>query len=250
MNNNETKKDDIKDFILRKINTKELSMRPKLYFTLKIVAVAMLAALVLLVSIFILNFILFSIRINSHDVLLGFGPRGWSAFFHFFPWPLLALDAVFIALLGFLLRTFRFGYKTPVLYLLVGLLAGSAILGFVVDRGTGMNERFLRDSDSRRMHPPFGDIYGHARRPLPPGSGFFSGTIESIEGNIIMVRDAKSTTTLKVILPENSTSATTTGLTVGDTVFGAGDMKDGAIEAFGIRKAREDGAVPGRFLKN
>lgn len=249
MNNHELKKDDIKDYILRKINTKELSMRPKLFFTLKIVAVAMLAALVLLVSIFILNFILFSIRINSHDALLGFGPRGWSAFAHFFPWPLLILDIIFVTLLGFLLRKFRFGYKTPVLYLLVALLGGSAVLGFVVDRGTGMNERFLRNSDERKGPPPFGDIYGHARRPLPPGSGLFSGVIESIDGRTLFVKDARSTTTLKVILQENNTRATTTGLAVGDMVFGAGEMKEGVMEAYGVRKASKDGSFPPRFLR-
>lgn len=248
MKNNNTN-ESIKETLLRKINTKELEMRPKLYFTLKVVAVAMLAALVLLISVFILNFILFGIRINSHDVLLGFGPRGWSAFLHFFPWPLLVLDILFIALLGFLLRQFRFGYKTPVLYLAAALLVGSAILGFVVDRGTGMNERLLRNSDAHQARPPFCDIYGHARRPLPPGSGIFSGIIESIDGNTILVKDTKSTTTLKVVLPRDNARATTTGLVVGDMVFGAGDLKDGAIEAFGLRKAREDGTIPNRFLK-
>ncbi|MCK9344897.1 MAG: hypothetical protein M0P64_02075 [Candidatus Pacebacteria bacterium] len=238
MNNHEPKK-NIKEAILRKIETRELSMRPKLYFTLRIVSIAVLALAVLLISVFILNFILFSIRINSHEALLSFGPRGWSAFFHFFPWVPLLLDVVLVVALSRLLRHFRFGYKTPVLYLLGALIVATSLVGITVERGTHINERLLRQSDERGLPPPFGGMYGHARRNLPPGAGVCLCTVLSIEGNTLSVQDTKSTTTLKVLIPENSRRATTTGLVVGETIFVAGEVKDGVMQAFGIKKAEE-----------
>ncbi|MFA5996868.1 MAG: hypothetical protein WC791_00055 [Candidatus Paceibacterota bacterium] len=236
MNNNETKQSSIKDAILHKIHTKELSMRPKLYFTIKVVSTAVLSLAVLLISVFIINFILFSIRINSHEMLLSFGPRGWGAFFHFFPWGLLILDIALIFILERLVRHFRFGYKIPVLYLLLGLLASIGLLGFAIDRGTDMNERMLRRSDAGRQHSQPFDIYRGVRHPIGPGSALCLCKVKSIVDGAIVVRDTRSTTTLTLVLDDKAPYATSTGIVVGDTVFVAGEMKGGVVNVFGIKK--------------
>lgn len=236
MENNKTKHNSIKEAILHKINAKELSMRPKVYFTLKLAAAAVLTLAVMLISVFILNFILFSIRINGHNALLGFGPRGWGAFLHFFPWGLLVTDIVFILVLERLVRNFRFGYRVPTLYLLAGLVASTALLGFAIDRGTDVNDRLLRHSDAQHGHPPFIDIYGNARRPIPPSSGLCLCTVQSIDDDTIIVKDTRSTTTLTLTFNDEAPYATSTGLHVGDTVFVAGEVRDGAVNAFGLKK--------------
>jgi hypothetical protein len=73
-----------KEPLMHKIEAQEISMRPKIYFTLQIAALVFVALATLVVSIIIFNFILFSIRINSHDSLLYFGSRGFEAFLSFF----------------------------------------------------------------------------------------------------------------------------------------------------------------------
>lgn len=233
----------MRERILEKIDSQELSMRPKIYFTLKVAALVLVALAVLAISIFIFNFILFSVRINSHDSLLGFGPRGIEAFLLFFPWVWLAFDIALISLLEWLLRGFRFGYKIPVLYLLLFIFVITTFTALAIDRGTDVNDRLLRRADRHEL--PFGgEFFEGARRPMP-GSGVCICTITAIKGNVLSVLDTRngSSTSLTVVLPLNDPRATTTLLIVGDTVFIAGDVEKGMIRAFGVRKVSPENRI-------
>jgi hypothetical protein len=227
---------NMRERLLQKIELQELSMRPKVYFTLRVVALVLLALAVLVVSILILNFILFSLRINSHESLLSFGPRGVLVFLQFFPWWLLLLDVALISLVEWLLRGFRFGYKIPVLYLLLGVIAITTVSALLIDRGTNVNDRLLGRADRHEL-PFVGEFIEHARQPRP-GSGVCVCRITAIAGNTITVADQRtgSTTSLTIVLPENDPRATTTMLEVGDTVVIAGDVDEGVIHAFGVHK--------------
>jgi hypothetical protein len=153
--------DTLKEKILKEIRSGQVTMRPRAYFVLQVAALVLLGLVVLLVSVFIFNFILFSIRLNHIDMLLGHGPRGWGAFTHFFPWTLFIIDVALIALAEWLMQQFRFGTKVPVLYLLGGLLLMTALVGLVVDRGTPLNDDLFQMRHG--LPPPFGDVYGSAR---------------------------------------------------------------------------------------
>ncbi len=232
----------IKDQLLRDIRSGQLAMRPKFYFTLKMLALAAVALAALVVSIAILNFILFSIRIGGHDSLLSFGPRGFWAFIMFFPWSLLMVDIGLIVLLQWLLRKFRFGYQVPVLYLLAGLVVATTAAGFVIDRGTPLNDQ-LYEMRGHGLPSPLGRFYDRAHLPPPPGSGVCKCTITAIEGNMLTVKDTREgTTTFTVLLPANDPRATTTNLDIGDVIFVAGDMQDGVIRAFGVRELPSGGS--------
>ncbi len=230
---------NIKDTILGKIRSEQILMRPRLYFTLQVVGSIILALCVFFISIFIVNFILFSLRINGHDAYLGFGPRGVEAFLRFFPWELLVLDAALVVALQWMLRQFRVAYQMPVLYLIGGLIAFSVIAGVGLDRGTQFNDEMLNQADQHQLGP-FDEIYIHARRPPPIGEGFCHCIVTAISNNTITVQDSRSTTTLTVILPDDDDRATTTGLQVGDTVLVAGDRDGNTITAFGVRKVPAD----------
>jgi hypothetical protein len=237
MEHNEQKSTNIKDAILAKIHSKELLMHPKYYFGLRVAGLAVVSVLMLLISVFILNFLLFSIRINSEDVFLNFGPRGWGAFLHFFPWDLLAIDAILMLILLGLLRQFRFGYKSPLIYLLLGIALLTFGAGFVIDRTTGINEHFLRQADAGGLPGPIGDFYGHARSMPGPGQGVCRCTILYINGHMLGVSDIRQpSTTFTIMLPQDDERATTSGLQAGDTIFIAGEKVPDGIRAFGIRK--------------
>jgi hypothetical protein len=153
---------DLKDQILQKIKTKEVVMRPRLYFTLQIVMVIAVALGVFLISTFIINFISFGVR-RSGDL---------DMFMEFFPWVLLVLDIVFVGVLLWLIRHFRFGTRVPVLYLFGGLLLGILVLGATIDRFTSVNERLLERADENHLPPPFGNLYRDVHRhehhpPMP-----------------------------------------------------------------------------------
>ncbi len=236
MEHNPTPHSDMKDRLLRKIDARELLMRPKIYFTLQVAALTLVAIAVLLVSIFIFNFIFFSIRINSRDSLLGFGPRGIWAFLAFFPWMFLLVDVVLVLVLEWLLRKFRSGNRIPALYLLFGLIGLTVVTGLFIDRATGINDRMLLRSDEHLLPPPLDAFYGGARHHFAPESGICTCIITAIDGTVVYLRDADGTTTLTAVLPLNDPRATTTLLKVGDIVIVAGDRRGDEIKAFGVHR--------------
>ena len=227
----------LKEKVLGKIQAKKLSMHPKYYFWMRVAALVVVSILVLLISVFIFNFLLFSIRISSSDAFLGFGLRGWQAFLAFFPWDLLAVDAVLVAVLLWLLRQFKFGYKNPMLYVLLGICVLTVGAGIAVDQTTGINERFLKDAHEHRLPPPLIGLYGRAERMPGPGNGVCRCMIISIDGRTLIVSDLKaSTTPFTLMLPPNDPRATTSNLQAGDVIFVAGERAGETINVFGIRK--------------
>ncbi len=222
----------IKEKILEQIQSEKLEMRPQFYFTLKVAALIILALAILAISVFIFNFILFSLRINGQEELLHFGPRGFSAFLHFFPWSWLLLDLIFIGFLGHLIRRFKFGYKVPALYLGGAIVLLTLLVGFTFDRGTRVNDRVF----VRAVH-----------HPIPPREGICKCTVIDVDGNKMIVIDNRfgTTTRFSVILPFDVPYATTSRIQKGDVVFIAGDLRDDVIHAFGVKKLIRRDRVPG-----
>jgi len=236
--NNLHKPHNLRENVLQRIHRERLVMKPRLYFTLKLTALILVVLAILGISIFLINFIFFSIRINNQDTLLGFGPRGFTTFLHFFPWSWFIIDLILIAGLQWILRRFRFGYKIPALYLLAGICAISALVGIALDKGTNINDRILRRAEVHRLPAPFIGLYGQVRKPFRPKSGVCKCMIVSIDKNVLIVEDTRSGTTTirKIILPMDDARATSTLLEIGDSIFIAGDERDDIIYAFGIRK--------------
>lgn len=231
----------IKDTILSKIDSKEISMRTKKYFVGKTVALIALVSAVLIVSAGLFNFIFFSIRIHSHGYLLSFGPQGFSLFLMLFPWWMLVLDAALIVILEWLIRKFRFGYKVPVLYLLLVLLGVAALLGFTTDRITPVNDRLLHRADSHQLPRTINGFYEGFRRPPRPEHGVCNCVITAIDGQILSAYEKNDPSRLfTIFVPENDQTMQT--LSLGDTIFAAGNLHDGVLYTFGIRKTTDETA--------
>ncbi len=64
---------NIKLQVLDKIQSGDISMRPKYYFFLKVAAVTLVSFLVLIISSFLVSFVVFSIVQSGRLFLLGFG---------------------------------------------------------------------------------------------------------------------------------------------------------------------------------
>ncbi len=232
--------ESIKDAVLTRITRGDVPMRPRSYFLIRIMALVALVLAIFLVTILIANFILFSIRINSHDELLHFGYRGFTLFIKFFPWPLLVLDVILIAIAQRLLSYFRFGYRYSMLFffgLFALIVAG---VGFAIDRGTGINDSLLHHDDRHQL--PFGidGFYRGVRLPPPPDSGICRCRITAISGNVLSSIDVDTrhghagTARTIIVNPAEPLLAT---LHVGNIVFALGNMAPGTttINAAGIR---------------
>jgi hypothetical protein len=235
----QTKKINIKEAILAKIKKEELRMKPKTYFMLKLAALVAVLLGVLIFSVFICNFILFSIRVSGHGTLLSFGPQGVLQFLRFFPWLYLILDIALIVLLEWLVRQFRFGYKIPALRLLFGILLFTMVVSVFIDRVTPFNDKLLDKAEHHHLSQPLGNFYEHARRPPPPDSGVCRCTILTVEGNTVTAESADHEDALfTIVVPENNAQIDYDSLKVGNTVFVAGRFVDGILHAFGIHALR------------
>jgi len=227
-----------KESILAKIREKRVTMRPKIHFTLEAFLTGFVALVILAVSIALVNFILFSLRINGHEALLGFGPRGINKFLFVFPWPLLVLDVLLIIFLETQLRRFKFGYRSPVLYLLLALLAIAIGSGLALDRATSVNDLMLHQAEHGGLPPPLGELYEHIRTPAPHERGIYRGTITAIGTSTLSLQhddlDAdKDEAGYTVILPPGFDSST---LAVGERIYVAGEMHGSLIQAFGVHQ--------------
>lgn len=160
--------DTIKDRVLSRIEEGRVHVHSKYYFYAKVALTLLVALLALLVSIFIFNFILFSLFAEHRAPLLGYGPSGYWLFLILFPWPLLAIDLVLLALLQQLLRVFEFGYKKPVIYLFFASLVVIGACGFFVYAHTGLNSRIEQEAHHRHFLRPVESFFNDAHLPPPP----------------------------------------------------------------------------------
>ena len=75
---------------LEKITSGEIKMRPKTYFVLKAILIVLGIVFAVCFSLYIISFILFSLRSTGVLYLPGFGFPGIKAFFVMLPWILIA----------------------------------------------------------------------------------------------------------------------------------------------------------------
>lgn len=227
---------NMKDAVLAQIREQKVSMRPKLYFTLKAVAVLVVAGVILLVTVGIFNYISFSERVNGHESLLMFGPRGILLFLAIFPWPLLILDILLVVLLESLLRRFQFAYRRPVLYLILLFAVGAFALGVVLDRATHFNDDLLQRIDHKQLPPPLGFLYVDARRPAPHDRGIFRGTIVNVATSTFTLihddYDKDQDDGTYEILPPPETPLQ--NFSLGERLYVAGTVENGIVHAYGI----------------
>lgn len=142
--------------VLEKIQHNELEPYSKSYFRLKLVSLVALIASIFIVSLLFISFMFFSIRMGSPNMDFGFDGAHLQMFMVLFSWKLFIIDIVFIIFLVLLLRAFRFGYKIPVLYLMILLILVLSVLSFVLDRGIHFHERMLDRVDHHTL--PFFDV--------------------------------------------------------------------------------------------
>ncbi|MBA3732775.1 hypothetical protein H0W91_00130 [Patescibacteria group bacterium] len=231
MSNATEQNNNLKDLVLRKIESGELSMKPKYYFVLKVSLLIFIAFVTFMLSALLVSYILFSLREGGQFFLIGFGTRGLYEFFMVFPWLLLGLDILLLLFLDWLLKSFRFGYNSPIIYLFSGSLLLITVLGSLINF-TSFHDNMMRRAEGKNL-PFAGGLYDGLRKSH---DGLFLGTIVAIEGNEFMItnsdNDPRFSETIKVIATINADIQNRFSL--GDKVFIAGDVVNGAIHAYGV----------------
>ncbi|HVY35902.1 MAG TPA: hypothetical protein VG982_01325 [Candidatus Paceibacterota bacterium] len=234
-----------KNIVLKKILSGEVSMRPKLYFTLKTIALAATVILTTIVSSLLVSFIIFAVKVSGHIFLFGFGGRGFFMFLSLFPWTLLVIEVLLLLILDALLKHFKFGYRYPLLYILSAIGVVSICCGVGINQ-TNLHPTLLEHANEGRL-PVFGGLYEHAfHPPQDHGRGIYRGTITVInDGTFTLFHDDVDSDSddglEQVIVPPPLQPQFHDLFQVNDQVFVAGKRTEtGALEAYGIRKLNDD----------
>lgn len=239
-NNKNQKPDNLKNAILEKIKSGNVKMKPRAYFILQVVLLVIVASLVLASSSIIASYIIFGIRASGHQFLLGFGLRGIWIFFLTFPWLILALDIALVVVFDRLVKQFKFGYRSPLVYLLAATLFLTVGAAFLINM-TSFHRQLLLRAEKRQL-PVVGNFYENLRRSARD-VGVFRGVVVSVSGNSFILKRSdndkdESADQWKVVAPDGVEMDSI--LKPGDNVFVAGIINGNEIRAYGIRKLLSD----------
>lgn len=221
--------------VLDTIRSGKIGMRSRTYFILRTLLIGVGAASILLLSLFVLSFIFFSLRESGIHFLLEFGSPGLALFFGLFPWPLLALSASLILATEVILRHTTTAYRFSAVRLFGSMLAGVAALGFLL-LVTPLHPTLLSAADKDTL-PLLKPWYAQVHIPHTE-HGIYRGDILHLSTTTFMItyndHDRDSDRGTWIIIPPPTFDLTT--LTPGEKVFVAGYLESSTtIQAFGIR---------------
>ncbi len=226
---------DIKQVVINKIKNKEVVMRSRAYFVWQVVVIAFLAGLIFLLLTYAISFILFSVHESGEQFLLGFGFQGVYTFLTLFPWWAFLAILLLGILTEYLLRRFRFGYRTSLLRVFGGLFVMAIILGTIIDFTPLHN--FLLDKANRGELPLFGSAYESIRTPHRD-EGVFRGVVDSISARadsfVISHDDFDNDADDGIFMVIAPSGFDVTLLSSGDRVYVAGTSSNDVIYAYGV----------------
>ncbi len=223
--------------VLEKIRTDSVEMRSKAHYHFRVALAVFLAVVILGISIFLFNFMLFTVAASGRSLLLQFGYRGVLFFLLYFPWWLLAADIFLMLVLERMLRRFKFAYRLPGLYVLVSVLLFILAAGYVLDTADS-NHRLVPGAGTNGRVQEGGFLSGVRQAPHVE-QGVCRCTVLAVgQGELSVVDDAAvASGPILVLLPAGNPHVRAEGLMPGDRVYIAGDIHDGVLHAFGLHKA-------------
>lgn len=238
---------NLKEMIMQKIQTGEVSMKSKKYFLLHTIAFVLLCIFIFITTIFLISYTLFSIMGSGQLLLLGFGWKGTSEFFILFPWYIFLLDILLLIILDVVIRKFRFGYHVPIVYIFFGLTAVLVCIGYIVSVSS-FHKRLLYKTEHKETASYFGmgkivnpvlqPLYGHVGASNRI-HGVVQGTITHVDQHSFEIKpdsDDQEIHESSILVYAPSQYDVKRLLTVGSHVFVAGILThDGAVNAYGLQ---------------
>jgi magnesium-transporting ATPase (P-type) len=224
-------KESLEKSVLAKIKTEDIKMRPRSYFILRGILLAMSIVIIFLVALYILSFILFIFKESDLWYMPGLGPRGLGIFLKNFPWLLIIVIVIFILALETLVKRYSFAYRQPLLYSVLAIIALIIFMGIII-RQTSFHNRIWSGTEKGHFNlaQPFYKNFGPQ-----PMEGVYPGVVlEITPAGFIIETPTKtvikvSTSTL-TLFPENKM------IKIGDRIIIMGDIENEILKAEGIRQ--------------
>jgi hypothetical protein len=231
----------IKDNIIKSIEGGQVTMKPKWHFVLRTILLLLGLVLAALVLLYTISFIIFVLHQTGAWFVPGFGIHGLTEFLMSFPWLIVLVAALFIAILELLVRQYAFGYRKPLLYTTIGVIFLTVGGGFVV-AGTSFH-RGLFDQANQDHLPVAGGFYKMYGRPHRDNVAIGAIT-QIIDDDGYMIEDRRDQL-FQIIFDTSTDFPDGRDFKIGDSIVIFGNHNtDNSIQALGIRKIEDTEPPP------
>ncbi|TRZ48637.1 MAG: hypothetical protein D4S01_10000 [Dehalococcoidia bacterium] len=224
----------ISNKVFNKIKKGQIKMRPKIYFILRAVLIALMTLLVALFVLFLVSFILFNLRASGAWFLPGFGFGAMGILVKSLPWLLIVIALTLVIILELLVKHFSFSYRRPILYSILGIIIFALLGSFAISR-THLHSDFFWKAQERKL-PMMGGFYRGFG--MPRLGDVHYGIISEIIDNGFYLETAEGEI-LTILATSTIHSPLGPGIKEGDRVVILGKRDDGVVQSFGVRKVDE-----------
>ena len=231
----------IKDKILAAIDTGKVKMRPRWHFILQTSLIIVGVALISLTLLFLISFIIFSLRNTGVWFAPSFGYRGIGVFLTSLPWLLIVLTVIFVVLLEILVKKYSFAYRQPLLYSALALVLIVTIGGVAIAQ-TPFHRGVMRQTFER--HLPVAETFYRGGGGMTGLGLMHAGSIEEITANGFILSSRRGED-LNIITSPKTQFPAGYDLIEGDLIVVMGERSDDTVQAFGVREIE---AMPGEFI--
>jgi len=225
---NNNQQNPITQKVAQEIEKGKVKMKPRSYFIFRGILLSAGSVVVLLFIVYLVSFIIFSLRTSG----LIFLPGGFSSIgilFGALPWLLIGLAAFLVVILEAFAERFEFIHQRPLVYSLFVIIAVVLIGGFLI--GNTPLHNLLLYSEQEGHLPFLGPLY-HSF----DSQNVHNGIVTQIAANGFTIQ-TPDTQVFNVIL----TSPTQKDdIGVGDTIIIVGPVNGNNIRADEIKKVEED----------
>lgn len=142
---------NIEEKIKEKISKDEIKMKPRYYFVLGSLFLALGMLVSFIFSAFFINLISHKIRMLRMAEYLPMGGPGRMMFLQHFPWHFLFIALALLAVGAWLLKNYDISYKRSFLVVLVGITVAIICAGLLVDK-MGINRPLQNKPGFRRLY--------------------------------------------------------------------------------------------------
>lgn len=235
----------IQDKISEAIKKGEVAMKPRWHFAMKSTLALVGATLLVLALIHVVSLGLFVIQQNGTWFAPSFGFSGIGVFATSLPWMIIILVLIFVVLLEFIVKHYRFAYRRPLLYSVLTIIVFAAIGGIAVAK-TPLHQRLEEQAHAGQL-PIAGRIYKSFEKRKP--THIHSGTVDQITDTGFGM-ETRFEEKLEVIINTQTKMPRQKILKPGQNVVIMGKRTENKIHAKGVRSVdRKFHKIPKREQK-
>jgi hypothetical protein len=221
--------------VLEKIKSGQVKMRPKTHFVLKNDLVALGFILTILFVLYLISFIVFTLRMSGIWFAPGFGFYGIKIFLFSLPWLLILIAIILIIVLEILVKYFSFAYRRPIFYSALGIIT-LALLGSFIISQTKIHPYLFQKAQERNL-PVAGKFY----RDFSAGKfrNAHRGVVSEITEKGFKI-ETSSNEILNIIITPETRFPFGKDIEENDSVMILGERDNCTVRAFGVRKVDDN----------